>query len=58
MEIKVVSHISENWSTCMLPEDAKKFVDLFPKDTFVIATILVDSFEEALASWDKSIKQL
>lgn len=58
MEIKVVSHVYENWSICMLPEDAKKFVALFPKNTFDIATILIDSFDEALASWDKFIKQL
>ena len=58
MEIKVVSHTYENWSVCMLPEDAEKFVVQFPKNTFVTATILVDSYDEALASWNKFIKQL
>lgn len=58
MEIKVVSHVYEKWSTCMSPEDAKKFVDQFPKNTFVIATITIDSYDEALASWDKFIEQL
>lgn len=58
MELVLISCRTEDWSKVMTAEDAKKFVELFPKNAFGTAPIKVVSYDEAVESWDKFIEGL
>lgn len=53
-----VKAMSDDWEAFMTEEDARKFVEPFPKHFFVILPIQTISFDEAVEKWDEFIDSL
>ena len=58
MRIVHVKSMSDDFEVCMTENDAKKFVEGFPKNSFTIVPIQVRSFDNVIMMWDSFIENI
>ena len=58
MRIVHVKAMSDDFEVFMTEDDAKKFVEGFPRGSFTITPVQVKSFDNVIEMWDSFIGDL
>ena len=58
MRIVHVQFTKDSFEVFMTEDDAKKFVEGFPRGSFIITPVEVESFDNALQLWDTFVENL
>lgn len=58
MRIVHVKSMSDDFEVFMTESDAKKFVEGFPRNSFTMIPIQVDSLDSVIEMWDSFIENL